>query len=145
MIPEERAPYKTYLRLASLEKVFSFKYPASTNDIIDTISIEIYRIIKSTAETIKNKPNVIIPNKVKNSPFLYFVSSSEYKLTIETRIVAKIMVCLKKDEKGSNTTASVKSDVVILPCFQIENDTISSPKLSSQPVFPDFDLSISKS
>ena len=67
------------------------------------------------------------------------------KITIETRIVAKIMVCLKKDEKGSNTTASVKSDVVILPCFQIENDTISSPKLSSHPVFPDFDLSINKS
>jgi hypothetical protein len=87
----------------------------------------------------------MMPNKVKNSPFLYLLSSSEYKLTIDTRIVAKIMVCLKKDAKGSNATASVNSDVVILPCFQIENETINNPKLRSHPVFPDFDLSINKS
>ena len=113
--------------------------------MIDTISIEIYKIIKSTAETIRNKPNVIIPNNVKNSPFLYLVSSSEYKLTIDTRIVAKIIICLKKEENGSKTTASVKSEVVIFPCFHIENDTINNPKLKSQPVFPDFDLSIKRS
>ena len=73
-------------------------------------------MIKSIDETMRNSPKVIIPNNAKYSPFLYSFSSPEDKLTMETSIVAKITICLKKDAKGSRTIASLNK-VVVLKSF----------------------------
>ena len=81
---------------------------------MDTISMEIYNIIKSTEETMRKRPNVIIPNKEKYSPFLYNLSSSDCRLTIEISIVDSNIRYLKKVENGSSTIASLNNVVVLL-------------------------------
>ena len=82
---------------------------------METISIEIYIMIRSIDETIRKRPNVIIPKREKYSPLLYSSNSPEYRLTIDTNIVAKMTINLKKEEKGSKTIASVNNVVIRNP------------------------------
>ena len=49
-----------------------------------------------------------MPSSVKYSPFLYSFNSPDCKLTIETNIVARIIMSLKKDANGSRKMEFVK-------------------------------------
>ena len=60
-------------------------------------------------------------------------------------MVDRIISCLKKEENGSKTIASVKRVVILFPCFQIRKDTIINPKHKIQPTLKDFDLSMKRS
>ena len=102
-------------------------------------------MIISTAETIRNNPKTTIPNKEKYSPFRYLSNSPDSRLTIDTRIVASITINLKKVENGSKTMASVNRVVVRVYCIQIAPATATRPVIKTQPTFPEFDLSISRS
>ena len=101
----------TYFKPASFDRVFNFKYPARTKDIIDTTSIETYSIIISIDEVIKNNPTTIIPMSVKYSPFLYLDNSSLDQLAAIINKVEIIIMIFIYELKGSITIIS-KNNVV---------------------------------